>query len=530
MQSFFTLAAVSPSRQRSFRLLVCAHVGMLATLAFGITRYQHIPDVAVVLGSLLLIAGIVEGALLVGWRLTQLPKSQALEFLLVSPLRPPWVLMSEAAVGFALLAKATLAGLPVLVLLAVEGDLILTDLIALLVMPWIWGTVTGLGFAAWAFEPAGVRRWGERAMFALVLLYLIVGVLAGEHLRDWLACFSGDASGGWVVALVSAWHEYNPFAVMKHGMEQDPEIAWPRLVGCEVTGLLIAGLLLARTACRLHGHFQDRHYAPAVDTLQGKRTPVSQRPLAWWAVRRVMEYSGRINLWLAGGFAVLYAAYILAGPHWPPWLGQQVFVVFDNGGGVPVLATVLVLLASVPAAFQYGLWDSNAADRARRLELLLLTQLEAKDYWEAALAAAWRRGRGYFAIALLLWLVGVFAGKMDLAQMLVAAAAAVVLWGLYFAIGFRAFARGLQASSLGLMLTVGLPLAALVAYQGEWRELAVLLPPASVYQPANGPPLSWLPGPLLGGTVALMLTRFSLRHGDRELRRWYDAHHGNRAA
>ena len=37
-----------------------------------------------VLGNGLLVAGIVEGALLVGWRLTQLPKSQALEFLLVS--------------------------------------------------------------------------------------------------------------------------------------------------------------------------------------------------------------------------------------------------------------------------------------------------------------------------------------------------------------------------------------------------------------------------------------------------------------
>ena len=63
-------------------------------------------------------------------------------------------------------------------------------------------------------------------------------------------------------------------------------------------------------------------------------------------------------------------------------------------GGIPVLATALVVLAAVPAAFQYGLWDSNTPDRCRRLELLLLTGLTARDYWEAAAAAAWRRGAG----------------------------------------------------------------------------------------------------------------------------------------
>jgi hypothetical protein len=399
------------------------------------------------------------------------------------------------------------------------------DLVPLLVMPWVWGGVTGLGLTVWAYEPAGVRRWGERVMLVQVLLYLLIGVLAGEHLRDWLTWLCGDASS-WVVTAVTAWHEYNPFAVMKYGMEQDPEIAWPRLLGCALTGLLIGLALLVRAAWRLQGHFQDRHYAPVMDTLGGKRTPVSQRPLAWWAVRRVMEYSGRINLWLAGGFAFLYGLYVLAGESWPAWLGRQVFVVFDNAGGIPVLATILVLLASVPAAFQYGLWDSNAADRARRLELLLLTQLEAHDYWEAAAAAAWRRGRGYFAIALFLWMIGVLSGQIGLDQMLVTLAAAVVLWGLYFSIGFRAFARGMQANSLGLLLAVGLPLGTLLLYHSDWRWLAPLLPPGSVFQPAHGSPLSWWPGPLLGAVSTLALARFSLAHGDRELRRWYDAHHG----
>src|SRR5262249_59710006 len=112
-------------------------------------------------------------------------------------------------------------------------------------------------------------------------------------------------------------------------------------------------------------------------------------------VKRVTQDAGRANLWLAGGFGLLYAAYTVAGPHWPPWMGRLVFIIVDQKmGGIPVLAAALVVLAAVPAAWQYGLWDSNAMDRCRRLELLLLTELEARDYWDAATAAAWRRGRG----------------------------------------------------------------------------------------------------------------------------------------
>src|SRR5262249_14731491 len=147
------------------------------------------------------------------------------------------------------------------------------------------------------------------------------------------------------------------------------------------------------------------------------------------------------------------------------WMGRSVFDFFDRAGGIPGLAAALVVLAAVPAAFQYGLWDSNAHERCRRLELLLLTRLDARDYWKAAGAAAWRRGGGYFAVAVLLWLAGAVAGKIGPAQAGAALAAGVVLWGLYFTLGFRAFSRGLQANGLGLLLTVGLPLAAYGCYQ-----------------------------------------------------------------
>src|SRR5207249_159790 len=84
---FFHLAAVTSARQRTFRCLVSAHLAVLGATVSGMVLGGTLRN-PIALGNVLLIAGIVEGALLIGWRLTQLPKSQALEFLLVSPLRP----------------------------------------------------------------------------------------------------------------------------------------------------------------------------------------------------------------------------------------------------------------------------------------------------------------------------------------------------------------------------------------------------------------------------------------------------------
>src|SRR5262249_47050159 len=151
----------------------------------------------------------------------------------------------------------------------------------------------------------------------------------------------------------------------------------------------------------LEAHFHELHYEPAADLSGARRPAIGDYPLTWWAVKRVSRYSGRINLWLAGGFGVLYALYTVAQDQWPAWMGRRIFQMADRAGGIPGLATGLVLLAAVPAAFQYGLWDSSVQDRCRRLELLLMTGLRPRDYWGAASAAAWQRGRGYFSVAVL---------------------------------------------------------------------------------------------------------------------------------
>jgi hypothetical protein len=519
---FFTLAAQSPTRQRTFRRAVAIHLLVLTGVAWSLWPTPGASAEA--LGQTLLIAGIVEGAALIGWRLTQLPKSQALEFLLVSPLRPHRLFLGEAAVGLAQLALLTLSGLPVLLLLVLNGNLNPYDPLPLLLIPLVGGAATGLGLTMWAYEVEWVRRIGERLLLGLVVVYLIVGVLAGENLVLWLQRLPPDL-GRRLYDAARAFHEQNPFGVVRFWFSVRPVLGWEPVARLLAIGLGVVLLLLLRGAWRLEGHFQEFHYQPVADVRRQQRPAVGERPLAWWAVKRVARFSGRINLWLAGGFCALYAAFLLAGDSWPAWLGRRIFEMCDAAGGVEMLTTGLVLLAAVPAAFQYGLWDSNNQDRCRRLELLLLTDLGPADYWEAAVAAAWRRGRGYFAVAALLWGAALISGRLSAGQVAGSVAGGVLLWSLYFALGFRAFSRGLHTNGLGVLLTVGLPVLAYVLVRLDLPTLAALLPPGLVFAAGSG---SWpgLVSAVVAGGVALGVARHALHHADTELRAWYDRHAG----
>lgn len=521
---FFTLAARSPSRQRAFRSAVLAHLLVVAGAAVALAAQGRLGS-PVLLGHVLLVAGIVEGAVLVGWRLTQLPKSQALEFLLVSPLRPRFVFLAEAAVGLTLLAFVTLSALPVLSLLAGVGHLSLFDLFPLIIMPFTWGALTGLGLVAWAYEPKGLRRAGEVVVLLLILIYLVVGVLAGEKLRDWLSVLPQDAQVAFLTAFHAA-HVHTPFAAMQMWLQNGSGLDWERLLWLQGGAMLLLVLLVVRASARLQGHFHERHYEPVRDVSGEQRPPVGDRPLSWWAVKRVMEYSGRLNLWLAGGFCLLYAAYLIGADAWPAWMGRRIFQLCDGVGGVASLSAALIVLAAVPASFQYGLWDSNSQDRCRRLELLLLTDLRPGDYWHAAAAAAWRRGRGYFFLAVLLWLAAVVGGRMTPAAAALAVSAGVLLWACYFAIGFRAFARGTQANGLGMLLTVGVPLLTLAVARLNVPLLGECLPPGLVYRAACGE--GALVGASLVAALTLLVARRSLAECDARLRQWYDRHHGDK--
>jgi hypothetical protein len=308
---------------------------------------------------------------------------------------------------------------------------------------------------------------------------------------------------------------------------RDPAIALERLLLVSAASSMLGVVLLARGAFRMKAHFHDRHYSPAANHSRAAENSIGDRPLSWWAVRRVLEYSGRANIWLAGGFGLVYAAYILLGDAWPAWMGTMVFQIFDRLGGVPALAAALVVLAAVPAAFQYGLWDASRQERCKRLELLLLTELDGTDYWLAAAAAAWRRGRGYFLVALILWAALGLAGRATINQVLAAAAAGTLLWAFSFAVGFRAFSRGVHSNGLGMILTIGLPLLAVVLTRANVPVLSSLLPVGAVYEAATAQPnWLWLTGPLLTAAITLIVSRRAQRNCDRELRAWFDHNQG----
>jgi hypothetical protein len=381
----------------------------------------------------------------------------------------------------------------------------------------------------WAYESSVVRRWGERIIVVLLVVSLTIGALAGEKLRQWIGILPAEA-GQYVLIGLEAFHRYNPFAVITYWLKQDARVALDRMIGVEVAALIASVLFLIRGAWRLQTHFHELHYRPSFLRSERGRGRPGDRPLAWWAVRRVSRYSGRINLWLAGGFGVLYALYTIAGDQWPAWLGRRVFWVCDNVGGLPSLATALVVLAAVPAAFQYGLWDANAQDRCRRLELLLLTKLSGRDYWVAAAAAAWKRGQGYFAAAILLWTAACYAGQLSGIQAIAAAATGVLLWALYFTLGFRAFSRGFQANGMGMLLTVGLPLLAFLTAQAGWPMLAAVVPPGGVQAASRGiVSVAGLSGALLAGGITLFVARHALQKCEYDLRAWYELHHGHKA-
>jgi hypothetical protein len=526
---FFAVAARSARRRRTLRAAATAHLLLTALAAAPLLLAG--PRQLATLGQTLLLSAIVEGALLLGWRLTQLPRSQALEFLLVSPVQPHRVYLAEALVGLTTFALVTLSGLPVLLFLVYFGKLWPLDVGFFLVVPFTWGAITGLTLTAWAYEPLGVRRWVERVLLVLILLYLLIGVLAAEKVQVWLTALP-TALASAILSAFEGFHRDNPFTVMQDWCQFGLRSTWERAAWLQAGATAFVVFVLLRAAARLKGHFHERHYGPRLEEKDADRGHPGDRPLSWWAVRRVTEYAGRVNIYVAGGFGFVYAVYLLAGPQWPTWLGRRAFEIVEIGlGGVPGVVTGLVILSAVPAAFQYGLWDSSAQERAKKMELLLLTELDGEDYALAAFAAAVRRGRGYVLAALVLLAAAIASGHVSGEQALAVLASGFVLWSLYYTVGFWSFARGIQANGFGSLLTLGLPLVAFLLAKLAGPAWLPLVPPGAVYasltQPVSWPLLACIAG---YAVLTLLLIRHTRRHADAFLRRWYDRNHGRRSA
>ncbi len=528
---FFAVAMTAPGRQLTFRRMAVVHVLLVSVLAL-VTIQHPTADFISTVAQLLLVLGLVEGAAVIGWRLVQLPKSLALEFLLTSPIQPRRLFLAESLVGVSRFALVCLSGFPVLMMLPLAGVVEWPDLLALLAMPFVWGVIAGLCLTAWIYEPPAVRRLGELFGLLGVLVYLVIGVVAGENLRLWLQQLP-DSLGRFLFNAVMFLHTMNPFGVVRYwfAIDRIPWLAWERFLDLHLFAAGLLALVSVRAACRLRGHFHDRHYRPISSDRAAQLDLIGDRPLSWWAVRRVMEYSGRVNLWLACGFALVYAAFLVAGDDWPAWMGKLVFMLFESWGGPPMVATALVVLAAVPAVYQFGLWDATVSARCQRLELLLLTDLTARDYAHASFSAAWRRGRGYLVGAAFLWVATAIAGRVAWWDALAAAAGAFALWALAFATGYRGFATGNQTNGIASLFTLGLPLALIGLWRMELFGLASLVPSAAAFVPLKtGITLAWAVGFALTVGLSAWLMRTGLRRCDADLRTWYDANQGRKSA
>ena len=528
---FFRVAMTAPGRQIAFRRAVVMHIFAVAALV-GFVIQTPTPAIISAVAQILLVLGFVEGAAMIGWRLTQMPKSQALEFLLISPIQPKRVYLAEWLVGVGRFTLVQLAGLPVVTML-IFADIVETpDLLVLALMPFIWGVVAGLGLTAWVYEPVGVRRIGEMLGLLGVLFYLVIGVVAGENLRLWLNRMP-ESLGRFLFDSVMFLHTMNPFGIVRYWFASDRanSLAWQRFTNLHLFAAALGTLFLWRGASRLRGHFHDRHYKPLDSSRATQLERIGDKPLSWWAIRRVMEYSGRVNLWLAGGFSLVYAAFLMAGDDWPAWMGKLVFFMFETWGGAPMVATALVVLAAVPAAYQFGLWDASPQDRCQRLELLLLTDLSSWDYCHASLSASWKRGRGYLVGAAFLWVALAVSGRIAWYDAIAATLGAFAIWAFSFAVGFRGFSTGNQTNGIASVLTMGMPLAlyGLYRYGGEWA--ATWVPTATTFLPLKtGISIAWLSGFLVTSLAAYCILRKGLRNCDNNLRSWYNANQGTKAA
>src|SRR5205823_8303320 len=95
------------------------------------------------------------------------------------------------------------------------------DLASLVMMPLTWGALTGIGLATWAYESPTVRIWGERFILVMVIFYLAVGLMAGEHIRTWVLALPVSAGQAFLNGF-EAFHRYNPFAVLAWRLNEPP--------------------------------------------------------------------------------------------------------------------------------------------------------------------------------------------------------------------------------------------------------------------------------------------------------------------
>lgn len=436
------------------------------------------------LATTLLMAGLVTGGCLTGWRLAQFPKSRAAEFQLVTPSSDAQIILSQASAGLlrTLLVIATAA--PFVFAAWGAGWIDVMQLGALCVVPVLAGTLAGALLAVVAYEPVWLRRLLERLVLASILVYLLLFGLLGSYFVPRLYAWKSDVgrSNAWAnVQSLEAW--INPFRLMREIGDYPAADFAPRAVSVSIFLMTLILLCWWRLAVRLRTHYYEENYGAA----RHRRTGLFQlgsNPLSWWTARRVSRFKGNVNLYLAWATVGLYSCWMLYQQGWPNWLALNQLRLIESAGGEAMLAAACLHLALVPTAFLAGLWDSNMQERSGRLELLLTTPLAAQQFLLASLKAAWMRGRGYLLAAMVMWIATATAGRISWSSCVVLICLSLAYAALYFATAFAHFAKAVTdkaVTSRGLLWAVFAPLATVGLFLAGLPRLAALTPLGAVY-------------------------------------------------
>lgn len=470
-----------PSQALRLKSWVFTALGVL-----GITWLVARPDTPGEAMNLLFLVqfgiGVLIGGSLTGWRATQLPKTRASEFYLVTPVSDWEIVGGEVLSGMFRTLFVVGAAAPIVALLWGGGWLDASQAAALVCVPCVVGWAVGLGIAVVAYEPLWIRRIFEGLALAGILAYLIAFGLGGRYVVPRLNSLVGYWFGTDLRGAVAVVSPQRLFAVT------DPADAWSLaryVAGVCALSLVLCGLAWWRLSVRLRSHYLDELFGEQ-RSKKDYNQPIRHNPLAWWTARRVSRFRGRVNLYVGWTVILLYALWLNLYTRglWPQGFGVELMLIFTYLGGAIMLGAGALQFGLVATAFMSGLWDSSVQQRIGRMELLLATPLEPRDFLGGCLAASWTRAKGYLPAAVVVWLSALVAERITPAAFAGLLLLGAVYAAFYFALAFRFFARvagDRAAATLGMAMSLGIPAFAVGVIILNWGYAAAFCPLSAMY-------------------------------------------------
>lgn len=486
---------------------------------------------------------VVIGGSLTGWRVTQFPKSRAAEFHLAMPVSD-WVIVGgDLLSGMVRTALVMMTALPIIAAMYGAGWVDFPQAFAMFSIPLACGWLVGISLAVVAYSPVWLRRVIEIAMMILVLAYLILFGLAAQFFLPWLLMLWIEYSKTSIAVWIDpneAMRYFNPFRLLGVlGQEEQAQIGL-RVAAVLAMLLGLCGLGAWRLQQRLRAHYLEENYGNQYRKKEYVK-PIRDNPLAWWTHRRVSRFRGQINVYLGWATIGLFSAWMIFHASWPTWLGPMLMLAFHIFGGQAMLGVFALQFGLVATAFLSGLWDSNPQQRVGRLELLLVSPLEAQQFLEGSIAASWTRGKQFLAMAVFVWTMAVLADRIawwNLALLLPCAAIYVFA---YFALAFRnfTFVKSDRASaSWGMAMSLGSPFLTMACFMSGFGKLGAVTPlggifllalPANLIERLTGWPWYQALAIILVAFAAyfvlgVWLLRTTLASFDHEIRAWFAYH------